>query len=277
MNRSVSRRRSRTPASAVILALGATTGLLLGGLGGERLLAQLAPQGLRLRRVSVEGQQHVSAADLVSAAGLRPGEPLAALSIAALRSRLRANPWVRDARVAALPTGHVLLAVDERQPRALALAADPHGPQGGVWYYVDEDGTPFAPAPSDAILPRLIAGATAAGEPSPLLQQGVELLSTLARHGLPVPREVRLAGANEEALPALIMAIGGDAACRVILGGGDPEPGLARLARLLAEDLPQTRAATSIDLRFGEQLILRSDPLRGNASRLPGGTVTARR
>jgi len=277
MSRALSRRHSRVLSPATLCVLGATTGLLLGGLAGERVLARIAPQGVRLERLSVEGQQRVSTQELVSAAELRLGEPLAALRSGALRARLRGLPWVRDARVATLPSGRLLLAVDERQPLALALAATPQHPARPSWHYVDAEGTPFAPASRNAALPRLVASAATTGAPSPLLRQGVALLAALKTHGLPAAREVRLTGADAQALPALLLDLGGKAECRVILGGGDPDPGLARLARLLAEDLPQTRAATSIDLRFGEQLILRSDPPAGGPSRLLGGAVTAGR
>ncbi|MFT5695686.1 MAG: hypothetical protein ACI9QQ_001665, partial [Myxococcota bacterium] len=44
----------------------------------------------------------------------------------------------------------------------------------------------------------------------------------------------------------------------VILGEDELEPRLAKLAMLLGTDLPSTRGAEEIDLRFANQAVLRS-------------------
>ena len=46
----------------------------------------------------------------------------------------------------------------------------------------------------------------------------------------------------------------------MILGGGDLEAKLDRLSWVLKADLGETGAASSIDLRFGSQVILRDGP-----------------
>ena len=80
---------------------------------------------------------------------------------------------------------------------------------------------------------------------------------------------VRVRGANMG--PDALRVAGVPA--RIVLGGSDPAPKLARLVRLLASE-PDAAEAREIDLRFAEQVVLRPvapDPgSMGSGARAPG-------
>ena len=112
----------------------------------------------------------------------------------------------------------------------------------------------------------------------PLLAQGVRLIVAAGAEGLPTPSAVLLGGRPPEELPALCWGTPGDERVAV-LGGGELEARLSRLADLWAADLPEFRDAAEVDLRFGDQLILRGArraPRAENNSNKPGRPALAR-
>jgi len=226
-------------------------GALIGALRGEALFVRAFPERAAQVRFAVMGNVHTSAGELVAAAGVSPGTGLRSLDLARVRAALAAHPWVREARVAALPPDRLILAVEEREPVAVARLA-------GVARLVDRDGTAFAPAPANASLPEL-RGAGAPGGPP--LAEGVALLAALEALGLRAPRALILGGEANAAVPALELAADAKApGARVLLGPDDPASKLARLAELLAADPPELANAAEIDLRFGENVVLRPRP-----------------
>jgi cell division protein FtsQ len=108
--------------------------------------------------VQVEGVTTVQAADVLSAAAVPTGAPLASIDTAAVAARVAALPPVASAVVARAWPHTVTVTVVERVP--VATATTPAGVQlvdgGGVVY-------PGAPPPG---LPRLIFGAVGPDDPS---------------------------------------------------------------------------------------------------------------
>ncbi|MDX1649684.1 MAG: FtsQ-type POTRA domain-containing protein [Myxococcota bacterium] len=241
---------------AVLLGTGAALGLAAGLLVGPEALAALRGPRLALRSVAVAGQDRLTPTEVAAAAGLRAGAPLTAETLEAARTRLAGHPWIAAARVVALPPSRALLEVEERRPVARAALAD-----GVAW--VDRRGVPFAAAEAGDPAPLLVGVETAArGRAHPVLAQGVDLVRALEAHGLPPARRIVLGGAPAERLPALELADGGP---RVVLGPGPVDARLARLARLRAADLGEAREASEIDLRFGDDVVLRSGPAPGGS------------
>jgi cell division protein FtsQ len=236
-------------------------GLLSGALGGDALVARAFPERATNVRFSVLGNEHASAEELAAATGVVPGTPLDSLDLVAVEAALAGHPWVRRARVAALPPDRLILAVEEREPVAVALLA-------GVARLVDRDGTAFAPAGEETGLPELRGAGTPGGPP---LAEGVALLAAVEAEGLPAPRALILAGDAPGDVPALELASDAPApSARVLIGRDDHAAKLARLAELLRARLPELRETAEIDLRFGADVVLRprreAEP-EGEASR----------
>jgi cell division protein FtsQ len=239
--RALRRHAGRLRALFWLAALG--LGVAAGATRGAEWLARALPERAGAVRLAVVGQRHTRPEELLAAAGVAPGTKLAALDLARVRESVRALPWVRSARVAALPPNRLIVAIEEREPVAIARL-------GGARWWVDRDGRAFAPAVAGAALPELV-GALA---PDDLrLADGVAWLSALQASGLGAPRRVVLADRDPAAAPALELAGG----LRVLLGEGERERKLARLARLLAAEPPELATTAEIDLRFGADVILR--------------------
>lgn len=264
--------------------LAALAACLLGALAAAPLLrvgAAARPELFAVRQLAVVGTVRLDAAELVRSAALAPGEAIGAEELVA---RLAHHPWVAAARAARVSPDTLVVRVVERVPAAIWIRPAPAGggaDAGEEAFLVDADGTPFAAAGGDD-LPRLHLAAAdvepcpAAGGclPDPRLAAGVALARAVEHAGFARP-EIELdpagdddAGAAARALPVLRLA---GVTPRVLLGDGDLETQLERLTRVLA-DVPASRAAAEIDLRFAGQVVLRPPlPEPGGGTEAPAG------
>jgi cell division protein FtsQ len=105
--------------------------VVLGGLGGVgwRWLS-----GVTVSEVAVAGAEHAVPDSLVALAGVTVGDTLVHVDPVIAADRVRRHPWVETASVRRLPTGTVLITVDERVPVALALE------RGRPSHYLDRHG-----------------------------------------------------------------------------------------------------------------------------------------
>jgi cell division protein FtsQ len=240
------------------LLLGASVlGGVAAGLAAAPSLRELVRELLRseriqTRRIAVEGAQRLSAREVADATGVSAGTPLAELDVEGVLARLRAHPWIAQARAVRLPPDRLIVRVHEREPRGVTAAAESETP-----LLVDADGVPFAPATQRDLeaLPRLAAPApTAPGERSAALAGGIALAAAIERAGLGPVREISASAARDPV--GFVFRLGRPEA-RVVIGHEDWETRLARLARLLAAGLPEADGAQEIDLRFAERAVLR--------------------
>jgi cell division protein FtsQ len=138
------------------------TAVVLAALAAAWLVARVAVGPLiAVRRVVVTGVPPLPETEVLAAAGIRLGEPLAGLDVAAVRARLEALPLVRSAEVRLAFPGTVRLALVRREAVALVVAES-----GGrsLPALVDADGMIFALArrAEDADLP-VLSGISIAG------------------------------------------------------------------------------------------------------------------
>ncbi len=206
----------------------------------------------------MQGTARLTDAELVAAAGVAPGDDLRGIDAAGVARRVAGHAWVRSARAVRLPTGTLVLAVEEREPRAVLAGPQPRA--------VDAEGNPFAPVARDAFpeLPRVASRAPVApGQPSPALAAAVRLAERLAGLGLPPAAEVAIGSGDDPGGSALRLR---GLAPRFLLGR-DPDAALVRLARLVDSGPPQLLLAATVDLRFQDQAVLRHEPLPGGAAR----------
>jgi cell division protein FtsQ len=236
----------------------ATAVLSLSLLAGAAASERVVPVA-RLQRICVQGSARLTDAELATAAGVARGDDLRAIDAREVARRLASHAWVRGARAARLPTGSLLLAIEEREPRAVLAGAPARA--------LDAEGRPFAPVAPDAFpeLPRVASRAPVApGEPSPALAAAVALAERLAGFGLPPAEEVEVTAPDDPRGSALRLR---GLAPRFVLGR-DPDAALPRLAALVDSGLPQRGLAATVDLRFQDQAVLRRGPL-------PEGTARA--
>ena len=212
--------------------------------------------------VAVQGTERLTSEDVAWATGLEKGSPLDALSAAQLETRVAAHPWIQNVRVAVLPTGTVIVEVEEHVPQAVLRSSSGD-------HFVDAAGVVFARVEPDdagraAALPLLVGGAA----DSASLRDALTIAEHLEPLGLP---GLEVNGSAHRALELLLPSetaadpregwvLRGAGGTKVILGGDDVatvHDRLDRLARLLEADLGELEKTETIDLRFAGQAVLR--------------------
>ena len=108
---------------------------------GQRLAAAIGTgvdrrfgdAGFRLKTIEVQGASTLAAADIVKAAQIYKNQPLLGLDLNALKKRVEAVGWVKEARVVRLLPDTLVVAVVERRQMAVwqhagkQLVIDDHG------------------------------------------------------------------------------------------------------------------------------------------------------
>lgn len=255
-------RRLAPGAALAACALGAA-------LAGPLLRAGVAarPELFAVRELAVVGVKQLAPGEVARAAGLGAGSSIVGLD--ELGARLARHPWIAGVRAARVSPDTVVVRIVERVPAAIWVRGT--GPDGADdALLVDAAGAAFAAA-GGFDLPRLrldapdaVACPPAGGcAPDPRLAAGVALARAVEQAGFARPEIELPSGAADtpdglppRALPVLRLA---GVTPRVLLGHGDLETQLERLTRVLA-DVPASRAADEIDLRFAGQVVLRPPP-----------------
>lgn len=263
------------PLSGWALAAAFGTSLAIGALAGTPLIRAAigAESSPSLVAISVLGNERLSAEEVADATAVLRGQALESLNADEVVTNLESHPWIRSAEAVSLPTGRLVVRIQERQPLAALLDAGEAG-----WRWVDAAGVPFAPtADVEAeAMPKLFSKrAFATGETSALLAEAVKLALEVPRRGLPSPARLELPDSGDTASSGnevndskgwVLRTRQGSHSLEAVLGRGAELPArLDRLAWLLASDLDETRAAAVVDLRFEDQAVLQA-PEIGSAS-----------
>src|SRR6185295_4737511 len=96
-----------------------------------------------VKQITVEGQQHLSDAELTHALGAGPGTMMFAFDTDAAKARLEAVPWVKQAQVMRLLPSTLQVVIEERAPFAMWQSK-------GQTYVVDANGAVIAPVVREA-------------------------------------------------------------------------------------------------------------------------------
>ena len=238
-------------------------GLLVAALGGALASGGrwlLTTPRFAVERVEVAGQSQLSVDQVVAASGLSPGQNLFRLDARRAVAGVEALPMVRRAELVRAFPNRVTLLVEERQPFVLVHAGGLHWPAGG-FYWVDEQGMPLGPETRAVALDAPLVSAAGADDvaaagrtPSERVAAGVALIRTLMRAQSPLLREISEVDVSRPEGPVLYMLDG----VEVRLGREDWDDRLGRLGGVLAQLRASGQRATSIDLRFRDQVVLRT-------------------
>ena len=168
-------------AGVLTAALGVT--LATGGRGqhiaeavGHGIDGKFGDAGFRLAAVHVQGASAMATPDIIAAAGVHKDDPLMGMDLEALRQRVQAVGWVKEARVVRLLPDTLVIAVEERRQ----LAVWQHNGKSVV---IDDHGEVIREADPArfATLPLVVGagGAQHAGEILPTLVQRPKLMARL--------------------------------------------------------------------------------------------------
>jgi len=229
---------------AIVLAV-----LAAGGAAGLWLLT--SPR-FTVTEVAVTGASRLRPEDVVAASGIGPGTNLFRLDRATVVARLEALPLIRRADMVRRFPNQVTLAVEERRPFTLAHA--------GRLHWIDEQGVNLGPE-TRAVAPRapVITGLgptdlAADGGPSPRVAAGISLLRVLLRSETTLLQQISEIDVSRPEGPVLYTVDG----IEVRLGAEDWEGRLARLQGVLAQVRSGGEAVGAIDLRFRDQVVLKT-------------------
>ncbi len=109
--------------------------------GGVEKLAVAA--GFGVKRITVEGQQHATDAEITAALKAGPDTMMLGFDTDAAKARLESVPWIRHAQVMRLLPSTLQVVVEERVPYAIWQ-------NHGQTYVVDAEGVTLAPALREA-------------------------------------------------------------------------------------------------------------------------------
>jgi len=228
---------------------------------------------LGLRAICVLGAGRLSAEEVAAATGLAQGTSLLAISPPAIETRLREQPWIREAHVMRFVPGRLLVQVTFREPVARVTQASPEG--GAPVVLVDAEGRAVVEAAGGPVplLPVIVSPRLpAAGELAPGLAAAAAAVEAVARSTFAARAATFYLGAEND--PNSVSLQLPQLPPRVLVGSGDLDQKLARLARVIAGDTTPARDAAEIDLRFADRAVLRGLPLpdgTAHSAQAPGG------
>jgi cell division protein FtsQ len=204
-------------------------------------------------RIDVVGAGRASREEILAAAGLAPGMSLFRVSPPAVAAALEALPLIRRAEVIRRFPDRVTVVVEERRPFTLVHA--------GRLYWIDEHGVSLGPetravSPGAPVISGLTAEDLAAGTraPSARVAAGISLVRILLRSGSALLHQISEIDVSRPEGPVLYTVDG----VEVRIGQEDWEARLGRLLGVLAQLRSEGEGVTSIDLRFRDQVVLRT-------------------
>jgi cell division septal protein FtsQ len=241
-------RRARVLAIRLALLVAASVAVAAGGLG---LRWMLTSARFAVTEIEVRGAHGLSR-EAIAAAGLVTGVNFFRVDPRAIEERLESLPLVRRAEVIRAFPHRVTVLIEERRPFTLVHA--------GRLHWIDEQGvdlgaerravTPAAPVITGLGAADLSPGAGG----SPGLAAGVSLLRILLRSGSALLGQISEIDVSRPDGPVLYTLDG----IEVRLGAEDWEARLGRLLGVLAQLRSAGEAVTFIDLRFRDQVVLKT-------------------
>lgn len=231
--------------------IGGQTGLLLNamGTGVERLAVAV---GFGVKRVTVEGQDNTTDADITAALGAGPNTMMLSFDTDAAKARLESVPWIRHAQVMRLLPSTLQVVIEERTPYAVWQ-------NKGKTYVVDKEGVVLAPALPQAYpeLP-LVVGVGAA-------KHAAELYATLEPY-TDLKRKMLAALRVGDRRWTLKLRTG----LEIMLPDDNVEVALNSLTKLEAKHGVLERDVAAVDLRLLDRITVR---LHETADAVPASTV----
>ncbi len=214
------------------------------------ILQNKIENGSALTSIVVRGNRQVDAAEIARWTELTPGASLTTLNVSALEEKLTTHPRLAKVTAMRLFPSKILIGVRERAGVITVVT-----PTQEI-YVVDANGVAFDHATPQEIstLPRVVSDQDIALQnTNPTLAEGITLLDEARKQNLPDIAEIYFTAAEglsfrfRESTP------------KILVGRGAMHTKLAQMAKLAAVNLPETAAATLIDLRFQDRAVLKTE------------------
>jgi cell division protein FtsQ len=204
-----------------------------------------------ISHIAVEGNVHVTAREIIATSGMAEGQNIFRASLTETAGAIRKIPWVREVRVRRSLPDQIEIEIAERTPVALVLSRE--------IFFMDETGKVLAgydksegidaPFITARGLGPLKPGANVSAEG---VEDALEIIRLMDSTG--VADSIPISEINIDD-PSNIVMIAGRSGANILLGAGDLEGKLWRLARVASAIKSNSRFNIAdlkkVDLRFG--------------------------
>ncbi|TSK06865.1 MAG: FtsQ-type POTRA domain-containing protein [Geobacter sp.] len=234
--------------------IGASAVCAVVGFGGWKAYVVVSRTTLlRLETIEVSPLKRVSRDELITLAGIRPGDSMLGLDLKTVMARLGKNPWLEQIQVRRYFPHTLSITVAERTPVAVANV--------GCLYYLDDKGVLFKSlTEGDRLDYPLITGITEeelAQDPKgtqEALKSALQLIGTLKSGSVFSLADISEIHYSRGYGFTLFTMQGG---IPVKLGNGEFGDKLARLSRIYGDLKTQMQALDYIDLDYIDKIIVK--------------------
>lgn len=203
-----------------------------------------------IAHIAVTGNSHVTARKIITESGIVEGEKIFRINLARSAAAIREIPWIRDVRVQRMLPNEVHIEVTERKPAALVLSKD--------IFYIDSEAKVVTGYDSSEGIDAPIITAKALGPLKPGdtveiegIAEALDIIRLVDTMG--VAENMRISEINIDD-PANILMIAEQSGANILIGSGDLEGKLWRLARVARTINYNKRLRTAnlqkMDMRF---------------------------
>jgi cell division protein FtsQ len=199
-----------------------------------------AKTGLRLERVTFEGDKYLGQEELVETLGLLPDKPILAFNLEELRSEIKKESWVQDAQVQRKLPSRINIIINERKPIAIWFYNE-------KYYLIDGEGVVLTEVDSPDVLPfPMVAGEQANTE--------AEKIFALLSKQKPLFDQMQSAERMGERRWNIIFMNG----IEVMLPEKNMDIAWEKLAQMQQQNQVLERQIKSIDLRLPDRIYIKT-------------------
>ena len=211
-----------------------------------------------VERIDVRGTTNALPEEIRELAGVDSGDVMFQIQSEVVADRVARHPWVAKTTITRLPTGVLILGIQERDPIVQVLL-----PSGRPGFYLDRDGYPMQPSDSSSYDVPLLSGYRDDFHPtSPSAdEQTLRFLTALDRERTEAGILISEIVLREGEVWLWLEPSGRHGSTPVRLGADHFQDKLKRLAAFWTQRVSrsQDREFQLIDLRFSNQIISREE------------------
>lgn len=206
---------------------------------------------LKLEHIQVQGQARLSQEEVARLSGVKLGDNLLKVNPREVETRLKQDPWIKDALVRVILPGRLVISITERKPAALVKI--------DYLFYLDQEGRPFKPVQKgDNLDYPVITGVPPnlwkENQPRArqMTKEALEFLKEVQDYPFPSPEEISEVNINPSYGVTFFTLANG---LEIRMGTAPYQEKLRRLNRVLKMKPKELGSAQYIDITYQGQVV----------------------